>query len=149
MIRPAHEFMPRAGRSDQEERKMNYHDYIEFVKERAGLSSDDAAAKAIHAVLEVLGQRITIGQAEDVAAALPLELRQYLRQSPGAEPLDLNEFLARVGDKEGVDLPTAGDHSRAVLSVLAEWIPRAELRDTLEQIPNDMRSLFVWRKKAA
>lgn len=128
---------------------MNYKEYIQFVKERAGIKSDDAAKKAIESALEALGQRITIGQAEDMAAALPPELRQYLRQTPAAEPFTLTEFLSRVSEKEGVTITTAGDHTRAVLSVLAEWVPRAEMRDTLEQIPNDMRSFFVWIKKAA
>lgn len=128
---------------------MNYTDYIKFVKERAGIKTDDAVKKAIESVLEVFGQRITIGQTDDVAAALPPELRPYLRQTPGAEPFNLGEFLTRVSEKEGVDVTTAGDHARAVLSVLADWIPRAELRDTLAQIPNDMRNLFVWIKKAA
>ncbi len=138
-----------AGSPLKRREKMNYNDYIQFVKERAGFKSDDAAKKAIHAVLEALGQRITIGQAEDVAAALPSELRPYLMQTPAAEPFDLNVFLEKIGAKEGVNTAAAGEHARAVLSVLAEWIPRAELRDTLAQIPNDMRSLFVWIKKAA
>lgn len=128
---------------------MNYKDFMQFVKERSGIKSDDAAKKAIESVLEVLGQRITIGQAEDVAAALPPELRPYLRQTPGADPFNLSEFLIRVSEKEGVAVTTAEHHARAVLSVLADWIPRAELRDTLKQIPNDMRNLFVSMKKAA
>lgn len=128
---------------------MNYNDYIQFVKERGGIRSDDAAKKAIESVLEVLGQRITIGQAEDVAAALPVELRPYVMQTPDAEPFNVTEFLKRVSEKEGVAGKTAEDHARAVLSVLAEWIPRAELRDTLAQIPNDMRNLFAQIKKAA
>jgi uncharacterized protein (DUF2267 family) len=130
--------------------EMNYNDYIQFVRERAGIKSEDAAKKAIESVLEVVGQRITLGQAEDIAAALPPELRPYLRQTPEAEAFDVNEFLKRISDKEGVDVRTAEGHARAVLSVLGEWIPRAELRDTLEQIPNDMRNLFYeWVKKAA
>lgn len=128
---------------------MNYNDYIQFVKERAGIKSDETARKAIESVLEVLGQRITIGQAQDIAAALPPELKPYLMQTPLAEPFNLSDFLLRVSEKEGVSVPTAEDHARAVLSVLADWIPRAELRDTLEQIPNEMRNLFVWVKKAA
>ena len=128
---------------------MNYNDYIQFVKERAGIKSDAAAKKAIETVFEVLGQRITIGQAEDLAAALPPELRPYLGQMPEAESFDSREFLRRVSEKEGVAPGTAEEHARAVLSVLAEWVPRAELRDTLEQIPNDMRNLFAWTKKAA
>ncbi len=128
---------------------MNYNDYIQFVKERNHFKSDDAAKKAIETVLEVLGQRIPHGQAEEIAAALPPGLKPYLSQTPEAEPFNRAEFLMKISGREGVDLATAEEHARAVLSVLAEWIPSAELRDTLQQIPNDMRNLFVWVKKAA
>lgn len=128
---------------------MNYGDYVRFVRERARIGSEEAAKKAIASVLEVLGQRITAGQATDIADELPPEIRSPLMQTPGAEPFDLREFLARVSRKEGVDVATAGDHAHAVLSVLAEWIPSKELRDTLEQIPVDMRYLFIWAARAA
>lgn len=128
---------------------MNYQDFIHFVQERSRFSSEDAARKAIEGVLEVLGQRVASGQAEDVAAALPPELKPYLRQTPAAEPFNMPEFLIKVGGKEGVDLRTAEDHARAVLSVLGEWMPRPELRDTLEQLPNEMRNLFIWVKNVA
>jgi uncharacterized protein (DUF2267 family) len=128
---------------------MNYNEYIKFVKERSGTTSDDAAKRTIETVLEVLGQVVTAGQAEDLAEALPPELKPFLRQMPGARPLSLNEFLARIREKERVPSGTAEIHARAVLSVLAEWIPRAELRDTLEQIPNEIRPLFTWIAKAA
>lgn len=128
---------------------MNYNDYIHFVRERGRFRSEGAARRSIEAVLEALGERITIGQAEDVAAALPPELRPYLRQTAQAEPFTLSEFVNKVADTEGVDPITAEDHTRAVLSVLGEWIPRAELRDTLEQLPNEMRSMFMWIEKKA
>jgi uncharacterized protein (DUF2267 family) len=122
---------------------------MEFVRERGRLRSDAATGKAIKAVLAVLGERISVGQAEDIAAALPQELRPYVRRTVQAEPFTLSAFLAKVAEQEEVDIATAEEHCRAVLTVLGEWIPRAELRDTLEQLPNEMRGLFTRIEKAA
>lgn len=129
---------------------MNYYDsYIRSVREHAWFASDIDAVKAIRAVLEVLGRRITIGQADDLAAALPVDFRPSLRKSPDAEPFGLDEFLAQIAEKEGVDAATAEEHARAVLSALADAAPRDELLDTLEQVPKEIRALFARTRKAA
>ncbi len=129
---------------------MNYGDFVHFVKERSTFKSDEAVRKAVESVLKVLGEKISIGQAVDIAAALPAELKPYLMQTPEAEKFNLEDFLRIVGQEEGVDTRTAEEHARAVLTVLGEWIPRAELRDTLAQMPSDMRNLFYsWEKEVA
>lgn len=129
---------------------MNYYDqYIRTVRSRAWFASDVDAVAAIRAVLEVMGQRITIGQADDLATALPLDFRPSLRQSPDAQSFGLDEFLSRVAEREGVDMRAAAEHARAVLSALADAVPKNELLDTLEQLPKEMRDLFVQAKKAA
>ncbi len=128
---------------------MNIKDFTRFVRARARFTSDAAAVKAVEAVLQALGERISIGQAEDLAAALPVDLRHYLRQTVQAQAMTRSEFLEGVAEREGTDAATAEKHCLAVLSVLGEWVPRAELRDTLEQLPNEMRDLFTWVGKAA
>ncbi len=128
---------------------MNLKDYVEFVKERSNIQSDAQAEKAIEVVLQVLGERISPEQAEDIASVLPPQLKFYLMQTPAAEKFHLPQFLERISQREGVNMQAAEEHARAVLSVLAEWIPRAELRNTLAQIPNDMRNLFEWMQTAA
>lgn len=129
---------------------MNYYDqYIRTVRSRAWFPSDVDTVEAIRAVLEVLGQRITIGQADDLATALPVDFRPSLRQSPGAHSFGLDEFLSRIAEREGVDVRSAADHARAVLSALADAVPKDELLDTLEQLPKEMRDLFVPARKAA
>jgi uncharacterized protein (DUF2267 family) len=128
---------------------MLYYHYVQFVKERAGFSEDHDAEKAIRAVFEVLGQRISLEQAEALAETLPVEIREYIKQNPWARPFGLKEFVAQVGNKEGVDPQTATVHARAVLSVLAEYVPSIELLITVDQIPKDIRRLFLWIEKAA
>lgn len=129
---------------------MIYNDpYIQRVRACARFTSDEDAVMAIRAVLEIPGQRITRGQADDLAPALQVDFRRYLRQPSGAQPFGLDEFLMRVADKEGVDSATAAEHARAVLSALAEVVSREELIDTLEQLPKEIRDLFTLSKKAA
>jgi uncharacterized protein (DUF2267 family) len=129
---------------------MNYYDsYIRSVRERAWFPSDVDAVKAIRAVLEVLGRRISISQADDMAVAVPVDFRHSLRQSQTAQSFGLSEFLDQVADREGVDADTAEEHARAVLSALADAAPRDELLNTLEQLPREIRALFAWTRKAA
>jgi uncharacterized protein (DUF2267 family) len=128
---------------------MVYYYYKLFVKERAGLTEDSDAESAIRAVFEVLGQRLSLEQAEELAGTLPLEIRGHLMQNPFPRPFGAEEFLAGVGKKEGVDRATAEIHTRSVLSVLADYLPSVELLKTLDQIPKEIRHLFLWKKEAA
>jgi uncharacterized protein (DUF2267 family) len=129
---------------------MNYYNqFIRSVRDRAWFASDVDAVTAIRAVLEVLGRRITIGQADDLAAAIPVDLRPSLRQSPAAQPFGRDEFLAQIADREGIDPATAAEHARAVLSALADAAPPDEVLDTLEQLPREIRVFFSRPGKAA
>jgi uncharacterized protein (DUF2267 family) len=128
---------------------MTYEKFIRSVSERARFSSNDQVVKAVETVLGVLGQRISAGQAEDIGALLPVELRKHLRGLPQAQSFGLSEFVVRVAEQEGIDTATAGEHVNAVLSVLGDVVPRDELKDTFEQLPKDMRNLFARSKKAA
>ncbi len=123
---------------------MLYYHYVQFVSERAGIESDDDAKKTITAVFKVLAQRIPTGKAAELAETLPAEIREDLKRDSWAA-LGVNEFIARIADKVGVDKPTAATRIRAVLSVLAEYLPSAELLDALHSVPKDMRRLFVWQ----
>ncbi len=119
------------------------------MRDRARFTSDIDVVKAIRAALEVLGQRITFGQADDLAAALPADFKRFLKQSPLAQPFGIDEFLAQIADREGVDPATAEEHARAVLSTLADNAPKDELVDTFEQLPKEIRNLFMRTGKAA
>lgn len=128
---------------------MIYYHYVLFAKERAGLTEDSDAEKAIRAVFEVLGLRISLEQAAELAGTLPLEIRGYLMQNPWPRPFGIEAFLAEVGEREGVDRAAAEIHARAVLSVLADFLPSAELLKTLDQLPKEIRHLFLWKEEAA
>lgn len=76
-------------------------------------------------------------------------MRPSLLQSPAAEPFTVDDFLARIADKEGVAPATAEAHARALLSAVADAAPKGELLDTLEQLPREIREFFGQQKKAA
>ncbi|MDX6561314.1 MAG: hypothetical protein QOD65_1128 [Gaiellales bacterium] len=116
-----------------------YEEFVDRVSGRAGLEPA-AAARAIDAVLETLAERIAGGEVDDIAAALPVELRPALKhgrdRSRGhAQKMSLDDFVARVADRERVTWEDALEHTRAVLVTLREALPDQEWSDMLQQLP--------------
>ncbi|MDP8973196.1 MAG: DUF2267 domain-containing protein [Actinomycetota bacterium] len=67
-----------------------------------------AAENAVTATLETLNERITGGEARDLAAQLPKGIRPALRpKTEEAEGFSLEELYRRVAEREGVDIETA------------------------------------------
>jgi uncharacterized protein (DUF2267 family) len=92
--------------------------FLELVERAAGIGREEAR-KAVHPTLCTLAERITRGEAEDIAVLVPGEFRELLTGSPHrAEPFGVAEFVHRVADREGVDGATAERHVRAVFIAL-------------------------------
>ncbi|MEW6116848.1 MAG: DUF2267 domain-containing protein [Nitrospirota bacterium] len=121
---------------------MKYDAFVSRVQNSARLGSTDEAVKAIGATLEVLGERLVRGEAEDLAAQLPSEIGRYLLETQQTRRFDLKEFFNRVSEREGVDLPTATHHARVVLSVLTEAVSPGEIKDILSELPAEFHDLF-------
>jgi uncharacterized protein (DUF2267 family) len=115
--------------------------FIEAVATRAGISSS-LAERAVHATLETLGERVSDGVARDVARHLPRELRPVLEQPGNAQRFDLDEFLRRVGEREGTNVVSAERHVRAVFAVLRLTVAADDFRDLLAELPNEFVRLF-------
>ena len=112
---------------------------LERVEGRAGLDRH-GARRALEAVLETLAERIAGGEVDDLAASLPEELRPRLergrdRTGGKAQRMSLDEFIARVAEREGVPTETALDHAQAVFTTLREVIPDKEWSDLLAELP--------------
>ena len=61
-----------------------------------------AAELAITATLETLNERLTGGEAKDLAAQLPKEVQPALQpKTEEAEAFSLEEFYRRVAEREG------------------------------------------------
>jgi uncharacterized protein (DUF2267 family) len=106
------------------------------------MASTGEAVQAIRATLQTLGERVTPGQADDLAAQLPEELGLYLKMAEGVEQFELEEFFERVTKREGIDRPDAVYHARVVIDVLLEAVTTGEIEDLLSQLPDSFRPLF-------
>lgn len=107
-----------------------------MVKE--DLDMDEAtAATAVRAVLGVLGERITRGEAQDLAAYFAAEEESWLLESatPDAEDFSYDEFVRRVADREGVRDRVARKHIEAVMSAIEGSAGREEAHDIMNQLP--------------
>ncbi|MBD3402022.1 DUF2267 domain-containing protein [candidate division GN15 bacterium] len=121
---------------------MQFHDFIGQVQHRARLDSEEAALKLTRVTLETLSERLGGEEPRDLAAQLPEEIGRYLTTPGKGERFNSDEFLQRVSEREGADLPKAVYHVRAVFEVLGEAVSGGELNDVRQQLPEDYHRLF-------
>jgi uncharacterized protein (DUF2267 family) len=125
---------------------MNYDHFVGQVQHRARLGSLGDAVGAIRGTLETLGERLSGGEAKDLAAQLPREIGYYLFRGAipfGGERFHYREFVERVANRERVDPPLAAYHSRVVMEVVGEAVSGGEIDDVADQLPADFAPLFA------
>jgi uncharacterized protein (DUF2267 family) len=125
-------------------------EFLEFVERAAGITRQEAR-EAVRATLRTLAERITRGEAEDIAVFLPGAFRELLASAGElAEPFDVDEFVRRVARREGVDGRTATRHVRAVFTALAQLASLDALSNLAAQLSNDFEPLLeVGRRSGA
>jgi uncharacterized protein (DUF2267 family) len=122
---------------------MDYDDFIELVADRADVMADEAAVLTL-GTLQTLAERLSGGEAADLAAQLPKPLQTPLRKDEEeAEPFGLAEFVRRVADRSGFDDVLAMDGVRAVLSTLRDAVSGGEFDDVLSQLPKEFWDLVA------
>ncbi|MFC4147857.1 DUF2267 domain-containing protein [Micromonospora mangrovi] len=122
---------------------MNYDTFVDQVAQRTRTPSE-RAVELTHATLETLAERLTGGEVLDLAIQLPRPLQVVLKPSPDTEAADrfgAAEFVARVGQRAGVDGNVARDAVRAVFTTLREAISGGEFDDLVTQLPRDYREM--------
>jgi uncharacterized protein (DUF2267 family) len=117
---------------------MRYDEFISHVAERAG-GSDDVAAALTRATLMTLGERITQGEADDLASQLPQELKGWLLTREGPEKFDLAEFERRVAERAAVSKDAVEPGVAAVFATLREAVTPGEFDDVLAQLPKEFQ----------
>jgi uncharacterized protein (DUF2267 family) len=118
---------------------MRYDEFIGQVQHRAQLADSGAAAHAIHATLETLGERLSGDEVRELAAQLPVEIGAFLQLSKAKASFGMDGFFDRVRDREGVNLKQAMHHARVVISVLVEAVSAGEIEDVRAQLPQDLK----------
>lgn len=123
---------------------MQYQEFIDQVRQRAEFASFERAEETTQAILTTLGEYLTGGEANDLAAQLPQGLAEYLRRQPPerSELFSLEDFLQEVGEREGVNVDEARAHARAVMGVLEEAVTEGEMEDVRRQFPSEFDPLF-------
>jgi uncharacterized protein (DUF2267 family) len=123
---------------------MQTHDFLNQVQNKAHLPTLEAALRATRATLETLAERLGPDESEQLGAHLPPEIQEYLRiDAPVTERFSSDEFLDRVSEREGVELPEGTYHARAVIEVLARAVSAIDMIEVLDQLPADYARLFV------
>jgi uncharacterized protein (DUF2267 family) len=118
---------------------MDHDTFIGKVQQRADLSNRGEADTATRATLTTLGERIEEGEADDLAAQLPVEIDRYLEEAESGQRFDFEEFAARVADRVELDslADRPGQLAQAVMSVVADATDTGQLQDIVTHLPQD------------
>jgi uncharacterized protein (DUF2267 family) len=120
---------------------MDYETFEKTVSSRAGMPRD-RARELIRATLETLAERLTRGEADDLASQLPKPAKEWLNTGPPeAERFGLDEFIRRVSDRTRVPPEDARAAVRAVFTTLREGVTGGEFKDVMSQLPKEFSQL--------
>jgi uncharacterized protein (DUF2267 family) len=116
----------------------------------AALGTDDRreAWRVLRAYLQLLRDQVTVDEAAQLAAQLPLVLRGafYEGFDPGHQPAkrrDRDEFLALLAEHAGLsDAEEAARAAEAATTVLREHVSEGEVEDVLAQLPAGLRAVL-------
>ncbi|MEA2127649.1 MAG: hypothetical protein QOJ85_540 [Solirubrobacteraceae bacterium] len=121
---------------------MDYERFIRIVHRAGGIPQGEAR-RAARATLETLGERLDEDDATELAAKLPGELATWLVTARAREEeLDLDEFLRRTAEREGVDAETARRDAAAVFAALADAVGLEQLTEIVAALPADYDELL-------
>jgi uncharacterized protein (DUF2267 family) len=128
-----------------------YHKTLEWLKELKQLGDFDDEAQAysaLRAVLQALRDRMTVEEASDLAAQLPMLVRGFYYEgwNPSLTPVKIrtrDEFLLFVREK--MSGGSAVDEELAVMAVfklLSHKISQGEIRDVKQVMPSAFADLW-------
>jgi uncharacterized protein (DUF2267 family) len=121
---------------------VQFDDIIEAVAERADTSRAEAES-LVRATLQTLAERISGGEAEDLRAQLPRELKgDLISPQEDAQGFGVEEFVGRVAERAGLGETTTAARVAAVLSVLRDAVSPGEFDDVLGQLGREFAELI-------
>jgi len=124
------------------------HHWLDQVTEELGRGDRQQAYRVLRAVLLVLRDRLTVEEATDLGAQLPMLVRgiYYEQWNPSKVPTrdrKREDFLAHIAEstqEQGDGDPEA--LARAVFSVLDRNITEGQVNDVKSNLPEDIRLLW-------
>ncbi len=126
------------------EAAMKRDEFLARVRERGEYTNQDEALAITQEVLAVPPQRITPGEAEDLAPQPPGPLQQALTSADHEQPekFGSEEFHRRVAERTGARPRTALWDDGAVLTTVADAVPGGELNQVISRLPSSHAVLF-------
>jgi len=126
---------------------MNFDEFTGEVQHRLELPGTGEAVRAIRATLTTLGQRIPEGNAEDLAASLPMEIKWYLTGAvhEHGQRFDWTEFVGRVSEIEGIERSDAAYHAQVIVDLVSSLVPDSDIQQLRNQLP-EAEDDENWRK---
>lgn len=125
---------------------MQEPEFYALVQEAGHLESTDHAQAASEAVLATLGEALTGGEAEDVAAQLPDELARILEDADhDGAGYGREEFVDRVGEHlrdADVESDDAEQFADAVTDAVAAALTEGEVQNLKGQLDEELQPLF-------
>src|SRR5512144_1527710 len=124
----------------------NTRGWLRDLQEVMGLDDEQRAFRVMRAVLQALRDRLTVEEAAQFAAQLPMLLQgvYYHGWTPAGKPLKIRsrqEFLDRVA--EGLMREHDPEEAcRVVFTVLEHRMPGGEIEDVKRILPEPIRDLW-------
>jgi uncharacterized protein (DUF2267 family) len=120
---------------------VHYDDFISSLAHRTGRPREQAESLT-NATLRVLADRISAGEADDLAAQLPRELKgPLIPPTPDAQSFGVQEFARRVARRAGTEKSDACAGVVAVLVTLRAAVTPGEYDDVLSQLGREFTEL--------
>jgi len=122
--------------------------WIDDVMVETGTSDPRQAYSVLRAVLHVLRDRLTVDEAIDLGAQLPLLIRGFYYDGwrPEGRPTKYRhkaEFLDRVAQAyQGLLVIEQESAVKAVFRVLSRHVTAGEIRHVRDQLPAEVRDLW-------
>jgi uncharacterized protein (DUF2267 family) len=122
--------------------------WLKDLMEELGWEDRYRAYHALRAVLHALRDRLTAGEAVDLAAQLPMLVRGFYYEGwrPSETPLRERkkaDFLAHIAaayrDEPHTDVEAV---ARAVFRVLAKHVTAGEVKDVKSMLPAELRAMW-------
>lgn len=126
---------------------MNFDEFTGEVQHRLELPDTGRTVRTIRATLMTLGQRIPEGNAEDLAASLPMEIQWYMTgavQEHG-QRFDWSEFVSRVSEIERTEPADAAYRARVIIDFVRSQVPESDFQQLRDQLP-ESEDDENWRK---
>lgn len=127
---------------------MQQQEFIERVKERANIESNDEAFAIVKATLETLADHMAGNAPAKFAAQLPAGIAELITNHKSGETAEgegfgVEEFVTRTANRAGInDADEAALRASAVLSVLQDAVSREDFDKMRDTFPAEYNTLF-------